>query len=93
MVKLTDSSCVKKPNILTVIADVSGDFRLAIEEHTEELEISTDLNDKEGQAFAHRMLGECFMSTCDLDSAREVSLSTFILSWNKTIPYFNATRT
>lgn len=44
-------------------------FEKAIEEYEEQLNVCECLNDKLGQAVAHRMIGECYTNLEEYDEA------------------------
>uniref|UniRef100_A0A3P9A3B5 Tonsoku-like protein n=1 Tax=Esox lucius TaxID=8010 RepID=A0A3P9A3B5_ESOLU len=71
-------------NQLGEVLSRNGDYEAAIEEHRQELQISTAINDVIGRAVANRKIGECYAEMgnieaalrhqrCHLDLARSVS--------------------
>ncbi|KAL0969558.1 hypothetical protein UPYG_G00229080 [Umbra pygmaea] len=71
-------------NQLGEVLSKNGDYKAAIEEHRQELQISTAMNDVIGRAVANRKIGECYAEIgnieaalkhqrCHLDLARSVN--------------------
>lgn len=49
-----------------------GDYRAAIEEHRQELELSEVLHDVIGSAVANRKIGECYAELGNIEAALKV---------------------
>ncbi|KAJ7989205.1 hypothetical protein DPEC_G00317090 [Dallia pectoralis] len=56
-------------NQLGEVLSRNGDYRAAIEEHRQELQISTAMNDVIGRAVANRKIGECYAEMGNIEAA------------------------
>lgn len=61
---------------------LSGDYGAAIEEHRQELQISTAMHDVIGRAVANRKIGECYAEMGNIEAALKVSEQLKLYSLN-----------
>ena len=57
--------------IIVYVCIITGEHEKALRYHHEELQLSESLNDKLGQAVAHRKVGECLADMCQFKKAIE----------------------